>query len=174
MSGGGCCRTGPRACASIGVGSVLLLALRLFLGGVLVYASLVKIGDPQQFAFGIEAYRLVPEDAKHLTALGAFVVPWMELIVGAMLVLGVWSRSAAAVALSLMGLFVYAVWSVIARDLDVTCGCFGKMKGPFGCEGPVGMCKLAENLTLFASALALVVLGPGSIALDGLCRRRGV
>lgn len=171
MSGGACCATGGRACPAVGIGSVVLLGLRLFVGGVFVFAASVKLGDPQQFAFGIEAYRLIPNEAEHLVMLGAFVVPWLELIVGAMLVLGLWGRSAALVATSLMALFVYAVWSVIARDLDVTCACFGKLKGPFGCEGPIGTCKLAENATLLATALVVACCGPGRIAVDALFRR---
>src|SRR5690606_8437592 len=145
--------------------SYILVLLRLFLGGVFVYASLVKLGDPQQFAWAIRAYRLIPDDAKHLVTLGAFVVPWLELITSAMLILGLWGRAAALVATGFMAVFVYAVWSVIARDLNITCGCFGKMKGPFGCEGPIGTCKLAENITLLASGLALLALGPGALSL---------
>lgn len=171
MSAGSCCATGGRACPAVGLGSVILLVLRAFLGGVFLFAASVKLSDPQQFAFGIDAYRLIPSDAKHLTMLGAFVVPWLELFVGAMLVLGLWGRSAALVATSLMALFVYAVWSVIARDLDVTCACFGKLKGPFGCEGPIGTCKLAENLTLLAVSFLLTLLGPGRISVDALFGR---
>jgi putative oxidoreductase len=172
MGNGSCCATGGSACPAIGVGAVMLLVLRAFLGGVLLYAAALKLQDPQQFAFAIRAYQIIPEGAKHLVTLGTFVVPWLELIVGGMLVIGLWGRAAAIVGAGLMALFVYAVWSVIARDLNVTCGCFGKLKGPFGCEGPIGMCKLAENLTLLASALALTAFGPGSISVDGLCRRR--
>lgn len=172
MTNGSCCATGGRSCPGFGVGSVALLMLRAFLGGVLLYAAAVKLQDPQQFAFAIRAYRLIPDDAKQLITLGTFVVPWLELIVGLHLVVGLWGRAAAVVAAGLMGLFVYAVWSVIARDLNITCGCFGKLKGPFGCEGPIGMCKLAENLTLLASALILTGFGSGAISVDRLCRGR--
>ncbi len=166
-----CCAVGGRAGPATGFGAVALLALRVFLGGVLLFAAAVKLRDPQQFAFAINAYQLIPPEAKHLVSIGAFVVPWLELLVGLMLVLGLWCRSAALAASCLMGLFVYAVWSVIARDLNVTCGCFGKLKGPFGCEGPIGACKLAENATLLAASLTLVCFGSGRIAVDALLRR---
>lgn len=172
MTNGSCCATAGRACPAIGLGSVVLLVLRAFLGGVLLYAAAVKLQDPQQFAFAIRAYQIIPDDAKHLVTLGTFVVPWMELIVGVLLVIGLWGRAAAIVATGLMGLFVYAVWSVIARDLNITCGCFGKLKGPFGCEGPIGTCKLAENLTLFAAALVLTTCGTGSISVDRIRLRK--
>ena len=172
MTNGSCCATGGSSCPVFGVGSVALLMLRAFLGGVLLYAAAVKLQDPQQFAFAIRAYRLIPDDAKQLITLGTFVVPWLELIVGLHVVVGLWGRAAAIVASGLMGLFVYAVGSVIARDLNITCGCFGKLKGPFGCEGPIGACKLAENLTLLTTSLLLVAFGPGSISLDGMCRRK--
>jgi len=172
MTNGSCCATGQRACPAIGIGAVALLALRTFIGGVFLYAAAVKLQDPQQFAFAIRAYRIIPDDALHLVTLGTFIVPWVELIAGALLVIGLWGRASALVATGLMAFFVYAVWSVIARDLSITCGCFGKLKGPFGCEGPIGACKLAENLTLLASALALTAFGPGSISVDSLCRRK--
>lgn len=167
-----CCATGARATTPIGAGALLLLALRLFLGAVLLFAASVKLRDPQQFAFAIRAYDLIPKDADHLVVLGTFVVPWLELLTGALLVFGLWGRSASIVAAGLMGLFVYAVASVIARDMNVTCGCFGKLKGPFGCEGPIGACKLAENITLLATALLLTAFGSGSISIDSLCRCR--
>lgn len=166
-----CCAQPGTARTSPGIGSIALLVLRVFVGGVFLFAAAVKLRDPQQFAFAINAYQLIPAEAKHLVAIGAFVVPWMELIVGLMLVVGFWGRAAGLVATCLMGVFVYAVWSVIARELNVTCGCFGKLKGPFGCEGPIGTCKLAENATIFVSAAILVCFGSGRIAVDALWRR---
>lgn len=167
-----CCTTASAPRPALSAGSVILLALRLFLGGVFLLAALVKLKDPQQFAFAINAYQVLPTGAKHLVPLATFVVPWLELIAGLLLLLGLWGRAAALVAASLMALFTAAVASVILRDMSITCGCFGKLKGPFGCEGPIGPCKLAENATLLLAGLVLTFAGPGRLSVEALTSPR--
>lgn len=151
----------------------LLLVLRIALGGLFIFASVMKFQDIQQFAFAINAYQIIPAHAKHLVTLFAFVLPWLELFTGILLVVGLWGRAAALLIAAMMAAFTAAVASVILRDLSITCGCFGKLKGPFGCEGPIGVCKLAENATLMAVALFLTLSGPGRFSFGDRPRRVG-
>ena len=95
---------------------------RWVVGAVLIWASLSKIPEPALFAQTVRAYDVLPVSLVHLFAV---VVPWTELVVGVLMVIGMWTRSAALVAVGLLGSFGIAVGINIARGADMTCGCFG-------------------------------------------------
>jgi uncharacterized membrane protein YphA (DoxX/SURF4 family) len=97
------------------------LVARLVLGGVFLYAGIVKIADPTAFAGEIAAYRLLPYFGNYLAAA---VLPWLELICGVLLITGCRTMAAAAVVLFLTTLFMAALASTILRGLDIDCGCF--------------------------------------------------
>src|SRR5690242_10825222 len=99
----------------------LPLAVRLALGGVFVYAGVLKIADPVAFAGSIAAYKIVPYFASYLAAA---ILPWVEVISGALLIAGVRVRSGALVIALLNVVFMLALGSAIARGLDIDCGCF--------------------------------------------------
>lgn len=145
-----------------GAYSILALVLRLGLGGLFLLAAFYKLRDPMTFAEAVMAYRMGLPDA--LTQLATYAVPWTEVFCGVALVLGLWTRAAAAVFIALIAVFLVGILSVIARDLNITCGCFGKFK--LYCEGPVGWCKVGENLALCILAGILVARGGGRISLE--------
>ena len=110
--------------------TVLAWCLRVLLGIVFLVAAVPKIADPAGFARSISYYRLVPDGAINLMAL---ILPWLELLSGSVLVLG---GRLTRPALTLVGLmliaFIAAIASAMARDLDISCGCFstgGKAEG---------------------------------------------
>jgi uncharacterized membrane protein YphA (DoxX/SURF4 family) len=100
----------------------LTLAVRIALGLVFIAAALPKIGDPPGFAKAIWAYQLVPGPALNPMAL---VLPWLELLCGLALVLGIWVRAAATWATMLLLAFGLALAINLARHHPVDCGCFG-------------------------------------------------
>jgi len=79
------------------------------------------------------------------------VMPWIELMAGLALVLGIRARAGAAITLALMIFFTIAVAAAWARGLDFRCGCFGKIGA-----ATIGAQKFAENvgLTLIAALAA--------------------
>jgi uncharacterized membrane protein YphA (DoxX/SURF4 family) len=99
----------------------LVSGLRVALGMVFIAASLDKIVDPEAFAGNIANYRMVPFPFIHVVAV---ILPWLEIITGSLLVLGVWIRANAAITLGLLLAFVFAVSQALFRDLDISCGCF--------------------------------------------------
>lgn len=113
---------------------------RVVIGVVLVAAALAKIGDLAAFASQIHNFRIVPIWSENLVAM---TLPWVELIAGLCLVLGIRARGAAVLATLLMVLFVVAVGQAVARDLDIECGCFGTSDAT-----RVGLLKLFENVVL--------------------------
>ncbi len=146
-----------------------MLVLRLVLGGLFVLAASLKLAHPQDFANSVLAFKVFPPAADHLNYLATFVVPWTEMLCGVLLILGLWTRSAALVLTLLLGVFLGGILSVLARNLDVSCGCFGKFEFP--CGKVVGPCHIARNAVLIVMALLVLARGPGGLALD-TCRCR--
>lgn len=103
------------------------LALRLYLGGVFIYASMYKIGYPIEFAENIASYQIVPFWAVNLVAI---VMPWTELICGILLVVGLRSKSAASMIAGMLALFSIAIFLSLVRDIPIGCGCFQSVEEP--------------------------------------------
>jgi hypothetical protein len=99
----------------------LTVRVQIALGAIFVVAALPKVADPPSFAHMIYNYRLVPGAAINAFAL---VMPWIELLVGLALILGVWPREAAALAGFLLLVFIAAIGFNLVRGHAVDCGCF--------------------------------------------------
>ena len=104
----------------------LALALRIVLGGVFLYAGGLKIADPAAFAGSVAAFKILPTFGNYLVAA---VLPWMEVLCGLLLVIGVRNRPAATLILLMNLVFAVAIASAIIRGLDIDCGCF-RQGGP--------------------------------------------
>lgn len=127
------------------------LGLRLLVGAVFVYAGAVKLAAPQAFADSIATFRLLPAQLVDLLALG---LPLFEVVLGALLVLGRWTRTSALGALFSCGMFALALASALLRGLPVDCGCFG---GHGASSVFQGWISLGRDVVLGAVALALYV-----------------
>lgn len=99
----------------------LTIRVQIALGAIFAAAALPKITDPPSFAHMIYNYRLVPGPLVNALAL---VMPWVELLAGLALILGVWCREAAIVAGLLIVVFLAAIGWNLARGHAVDCGCF--------------------------------------------------
>jgi putative oxidoreductase len=99
----------------------LTVRVQIALGAIFVVAALPKVIDPPSFAHMIYNYRLVPGAAVNAFAL---VIPWVELLAGLALILGVWPREAAALAGFLLLVFIAAIGFNFVRGHAVDCGCF--------------------------------------------------
>lgn len=122
---------------------------QLAIGVLFLVAALGKIGDLSNFALQVHNYRLAPLWSQNLIAM---TLPWVELLAGLALVLGVRPRAGAVILLVLMAGFTVAVGAAWARGLDFECGCFGKASA-----SRIGAQKLFENLGwLVVAAVAAV------------------
>ncbi len=99
----------------------LTVRVQIALGAIFVVAAIPKIADPPSFAHMIYNYRLVPGGVVNLAALW---IPWVELLAGLALILGVWKRGAALVIGLLLLVFIAAVGVNLARGHAIDCGCF--------------------------------------------------
>ena len=96
---------------------------RLIVGGVFVFAGVVKLLDPASFAQDIANYQAFP----HWTwNLAAAIVPVTEILAGLAVLIGFKRRAGALVLGSLTLAFIGLILSVIMRDIDLSCGCFGE------------------------------------------------
>jgi uncharacterized membrane protein YphA (DoxX/SURF4 family) len=107
----------------------VLLVFRVVLGGLFVYAGIVKVLDPLDFAQDIRNYRLV---GQALSFAAAIFLPWLEILAGAFLIAGVWRRGAALVISGLLVFFIVLTVVTMVRGLDVDCGCFGALSRKAG------------------------------------------
>lgn len=99
----------------------LTVRVQIALGALFVAAALPKIVDPPAFAHMIYNYELVPGSLLNLMAL---FMPWLELLCGLALILGIWRRTAAVMVGALLLVFMVAIGINLVRDNAVNCGCF--------------------------------------------------
>ena len=97
-------------------------AARLVLGGVAFYAGAIKLGDLDEAAWAVRAYSLLPDD---LADVVGRVLPFAEVLLGALLIVGLFTRWAAAGFGLLLAAFAVGIASAWARGLAIDCGCFG-------------------------------------------------
>jgi uncharacterized membrane protein YphA (DoxX/SURF4 family) len=101
----------------------IILALRVFLAAVFVYAAWTKLRQPWLvFAMSIDTYQLLPEWA--VLAL-ARTLPWLELGIGVLLLAGMCARFTSAAAAVLLGSFFTIMARSYGKGMDIDCGCFG-------------------------------------------------
>jgi uncharacterized membrane protein YphA (DoxX/SURF4 family) len=101
---------------------VVGLLARLFLGVVLVYAGSVKVGHPLTSQRAVQAYQIFPFD---LAGYIGLALPFVEIALGALLLLGLFTRPVAIVSTLLMVAFIIGISQAWARGLSIDCGCFG-------------------------------------------------
>jgi uncharacterized membrane protein YphA (DoxX/SURF4 family) len=99
----------------------LTIRVQLGLGVLFIAAALPKLLDPPSFAHMIYNYRVLPGGLVNPLAL---VLPWLELLCGLALVLGIWSRTAATLVGSLLVVFTVALTFNLLRGNAIDCGCF--------------------------------------------------
>jgi uncharacterized membrane protein YphA (DoxX/SURF4 family) len=99
----------------------LFVIVRIVLGAILIAACMDKILHPTGFAQLTANYQILPDSLVNVVAI---ILPWLELVLGSLLIGGVWLPGAVALTnMLLLAFFASLVFNVI-RGLDVHCGCF--------------------------------------------------
>lgn len=99
----------------------LTMAIRLTVGIIFIAASYYKIVQPVDFAKSIWFYHMVPGSIINLMAL---ILPWLELLCGLGLILGVFYRGSVVWINVMMVIFIIALTSAYFRGISIDCGCF--------------------------------------------------
>jgi len=98
------------------------LLARLVLGGVLLAAGGLKVLKPTESANAVAAYKILPTNVAHLVG---YALPWLEVALALLLIVGFMVRPAAVLSGLIMVVFAIAIASVWARGMLIDCGCFG-------------------------------------------------
>ena len=99
----------------------LSLIFRVILGIIFIYASYDKILDPAAFSKNIHNFHLTPVAIENLAAL---IIPWLELIIGVLLIIGLFLEGTTSIIIVLLVFFIFILSQAVFRGIDVHCGCF--------------------------------------------------
>lgn len=139
-------------------GGWLVLLLRLAIGGIFIVAGASKAGHAALFAAQIAGFRLLPEV---LIAPLAVMLPYWEILLGALVIVGLFTRAAAWIAVLLLALFDLAIASAVVRGMSVSCGCFGPNDATV-----TTWAEVARDAVFVVLALVVALRPPGALALD--------
>ena len=127
--------------------SFMQVLMRLVLGGVFLWAGVVKIPDLELFSYTVRAYNLLPE---FLILPVTILVPYLECVIGLCLILGFWTHASALIASGLLIAFASALGTKIYQGVNMSCGCFG-----FGTERGSLEWVLLQDVLLLLFALMI-------------------
>lgn len=88
-----------------------------------------KLLDWHGFAAATARYRMLPEIMVYPFSL---VLAALEFVLGLLLLMGVYRRTVAWLAILLNIMFLIAMGQALIRGIDTSCGCFGSANGPLG------------------------------------------
>jgi uncharacterized membrane protein YphA (DoxX/SURF4 family) len=99
------------------------LVLRIALGAIFVYSAWSKLKDPWAlFAMAVDSYQALPLWGVEWVAR---TLPWVELLIGALLIVGRWMRVATVACSLLLLLFFGLMVRAHLKGMEINCGCFG-------------------------------------------------
>jgi uncharacterized membrane protein YphA (DoxX/SURF4 family) len=136
----------------------LVLVLRLVLGGIFIVAGASKIGHGAEFAAQIAGFRILPQP---VIAPMALALPFLEVLLGGYLILGLFTRTAGWIAVLLLALFDGAIASAVVRGMTVSCGCFGPSD-----KTVTTWAEVARDAVFVLLAVIVALRAPGTLALD--------
>ena len=138
--------------------------MRLVLAGVWAWAGLAKIADPDVATRAVRAYAIFPEVFVKPIAWG---LPFVELGLAVLLLIGLACRPAAWVSAVLFLAFIAMIASAWIRGLSIDCGCFGGGGATNGVDAAKFAQDMVRDLVLLGLAV-FVALGPSSaMSIDG-------
>jgi len=104
------------------------------------------MSDPDSAVRAVRAYRALPGLMVHPVAWG---LPFVELAIAVLLILGVANRAAASVGSSLLAVFIVGIAQAWARNLQISCGCFGG-GGPASADSARFAAELGRDVAFLA------------------------
>ena len=96
--------------------------LHLLLGGIFVYAGVMKAARPLVFLDDVRSFALLPDP---YAALLAMFLPWLEIFAGLAVITGCLRKGGLLLLTGSLLVFLIAIGIAWARGTDIRCGCFG-------------------------------------------------
>ena len=104
--------------------AVISQGLGIVFGCLLLLSSITKLQNSYAFLATLDQYELL---GPRVVPVVAILLPFVELMLGACLIVGVARRAAWILVAVLFTIFVGVLASVAYRGLHTTCGCFGPL-----------------------------------------------
>ena len=140
----------------------LTLFARLILGGVLLAAGALKIGNLQKSAMAVRAYELLPVSLANFLG---YTLPWIEIGVGLLLITGALVRISGLIGAVTMLAVIIAIGQAWARGLSIDCGCFGG-GGAIDPEDTKYLSEIIRDIGLLILGIYLYLYPKGRFGLD--------
>lgn len=144
---GGMVRFPPRVLDVIGT------VMRLGSAAVWLIYGVTKALDTEQFYVAIQGYELLPH---WLSSFTAITLPYVEIIIGLLLLVGVTVRWTSVLAGLLLLAFMLGIAQAWARGLTIDCGCLGG-GGQVAAEETNYPVELLRDLGFLAMSAWLVI-----------------
>ena len=138
--------------------SWFILILRVVIGVIFIVAGAAKVGHAAEFAAQIAGFRILPQV---VIAPMALALPFLEILLGGYLIVGLFTRVAAWIAVILFAAFDLAIASAVVRGMTVSCGCFGPND-----KTVTTWAEVARDAVFVLIALVVALRPPGTLALD--------
>lgn len=123
----------------------------------------IKAADLDQTYVSVQAYQVLPKAAIEPVSV---LLPWFEIALGVLLVLGVGTRVVAAVSAMVLLVFMAGVTQAWVRGLAIDCGCFGG-GGEVAPEETSYGTELLRDTGFMALAAWLIIRPRSWLSLDG-------
>lgn len=127
------------------------LIARLVLGAIFLVAGALKVTTPEALATATQAYQVLPHD---LAAYVGYALPIVEIILGVLLIVGLFTRASAVITSLLLVAFIIGIAQAWARGLTIDCGCFGG-GGTVSADETSYLPRILEDLGMLACGLWL-------------------
>jgi uncharacterized membrane protein YphA (DoxX/SURF4 family) len=101
----------------------LLIVARLALAAIFLWAGIAKLREPWMlFAMQLDSMHVFPDAS---ITFFARTMPWIEVVLGVLLIAGIQMRYVASAATALLVVFFAVVTILYLRGFQGDCGCFG-------------------------------------------------
>jgi uncharacterized membrane protein YphA (DoxX/SURF4 family) len=141
----------------------VIVGCRLLVGVVFLVAGVLKIGNHTGMMNAMNAYEVLPDG---IMSPLAYLLPILEIVAGAMLILGLFTRFTGALASALLVAFLTGLVQAKTRGLEIDCGCFA-IGGSSPKQG-IPWWDIVRDLGLLAASAYAVWRPAGPAAVDNL------
>jgi uncharacterized membrane protein YphA (DoxX/SURF4 family) len=147
---------------------VIGLLARLGLAAVWLISGIIKAVDPRTTVVAVRAYQIFPES---LVGIIAGILPFLEIALGVLLVIGLATRLTAVLSAVVLVAFIAGVISAAARGLSIDCGCFGG-GGDVAAGQTAYTEEILRDLGFLTLAVYLILRPDTPLSVDRWVRRR--
>lgn len=149
--------------------ATLSLIFRIIIGGIFLIAGLAKISDPVRFMLTLREFDMFP---RSIIPFLAVFLPWLELILGMFIVIGLLYRTSAFMLAAMNIMFTLAILSVIIRGLEIDCGCFGLLADVLKLPDMADYKAVIRNLIFTGICFYIALARQTIISLEGYLTRK--